>query len=354
MDSPAVFLHKVKPKVLRTALAIAMKAKRMVMIYGPPGIGKSSHIHAIAKEYNCKLIDLRISQIDSCDLNGFPNLSGEKADYKPFAMFPLAGDPLPVDENGKEMNGWILFLDEMNAGEIPTTKASYKVALDRQVGMYDLHERCLVVAAGNREEDNALIEESSEAMVSRQIHLELLSDPDYWLMWANGDGLDYRVTGYIERNPMKLNTFNPAVQNAEMTYPCERTWHFVSDMLTHSDGDLDNPAVRALIAGCIGSGPAMDFINWTKVFNDIPTIQEIVASPETANLPDEPGHRFAIAGYISSHATEYNFEALLKYVGRLPVEYQVVMFKYLHPRAPDLILLPCSVNWLAEHGDKIF
>lgn len=355
METPTTpLLNKIKPSILRKAVTIAMRAKRMVMVYGPPGIGKSSQIAQLAEEFNMMLLDIRLSQIDSSELNGFPVLEGPKADYKPFAMFPLEGEPLPLDENGKEMAGWILFLDEFNASEESTQKAAYKIALDRYVGMNQLHSRCLVIGAGNREEDNALIEEASSAMVSRQIHLELMSDPDSFLMWANKNKLDYRVTGYIERNPAKLNTFNPAIQNAERTYPCERTWHFASDCIINGGGDLDDPAIRALIAGSIGSGPAMDFINWTKVFNDLPTIDEIMASPDSAKLPEEPGARFAIAGYISSHATKHNFESLLTYMERLPVEYQVVMFKYLNPRDPSLVLLPISVEWLSKHGEKIF
>ena len=347
------YLHKVKPNILKESITIAMKARRMVMIYGPPGIGKSAVVAEISNDFNMKLIDLRLSQIESSDLNGFPDLSGEKADYKPFAMFPLAGDPLPLDENGKEMNGWTLFLDEFNAAERPTQKAAYKVALDRMIGGLALHDRCLVIGAGNREEDNALIEEQSSAMVSRLIHLELLSDAPSWLMWANKAHLDYRVTGYIERNPMKLNTFNPAVQSVEMTYPCERTWHFVSDMLKYGT-DIDSPAVRALIAGSIGSGPALDFLNWLKVFEELPSINDIVQEPNTAKLPEEAGAKFAVAGYISSHADEFNFEALLTYMTRMPLEYCVVMMRYLHPRNPSLILMPCATEWLQENGELIF
>ena len=330
-----------------------MKAKRMIMIYGPPGIGKSAIVAEVAKSYNMKLVDVRLSQLDSCDLNGFPMIDGERASYKPMSIFPLKGDPLPKDENGNELAGWILFLDEFNAAELPTQKAGYKVSLDRYVGEQELHERCLVIGAGNREQDNALIEEQSSATISRIIHVELLSDADSWLLWANANNIDYRITGYIERNKQKLNTFNPLMQSPEAMYPCERTWHFASDMLLHG-GDVDSPEVKALIAGSIGSGPALEFLNWIKVFQDFPTIEEIVASPSNAKLPEEASAMFAVAGYISSHANEFNFEALLKYMKRLGVEYQVVMFKYLHPRDPSLILMPCSTEWLQEHGELIF
>jgi MoxR-like ATPase len=39
------------------------------MLVGSPGAGKSALIHSVAKHYNLKLIDVRLSQCDPTDLN---------------------------------------------------------------------------------------------------------------------------------------------------------------------------------------------------------------------------------------------------------------------------------------------
>lgn len=62
-------LLNVKPSECRAAVTNAIKAKLVPMIHGSPGIGKSAIVHAIAGEFNLKVIDLRLSQCDPTDLN---------------------------------------------------------------------------------------------------------------------------------------------------------------------------------------------------------------------------------------------------------------------------------------------
>jgi len=86
-----------------------IKSGLVPMLEGSPGVGKSSIVNQIAKEFNMQVIDMRLSQCDPTDLNGFPFMDVEsgKAHYKPMATFPLETDPLPEDKKG-----WLLFLDE--------------------------------------------------------------------------------------------------------------------------------------------------------------------------------------------------------------------------------------------------
>ena len=100
---------------VKTPQAISMitkyiKAGLVPMLVGSPGCGKSQIIHQIAQFYNLKLIDLRLSQCDPCDLLGFPSIVGNKAGYKPMDTFPIEGDPIP-----EGYSGWLLFFDEFNA-----------------------------------------------------------------------------------------------------------------------------------------------------------------------------------------------------------------------------------------------
>lgn len=75
-----------------------------------PGIGKSAIVKEIAEEYDLQLIDIRLSQLDPVDLNGFGAVQDGIAKYIPFDTFPLVTTPLP-----KGKSGWIVFLDEMSS-----------------------------------------------------------------------------------------------------------------------------------------------------------------------------------------------------------------------------------------------
>lgn len=95
-----------------------IKAKLVPMLDGSPGIGKSQISHQIARDYNLKVIDVRLSQCDPTDLLGFPQIIGNRAGYVPMETFPIEGDKIP-----EGYVGWLLFLDEFNAAS-PAVQAA--------------------------------------------------------------------------------------------------------------------------------------------------------------------------------------------------------------------------------------
>ena len=131
-------------------------------LHSSPGCGKSSIIKAIAKKNGLKLIDLRLSTIDSVDLSGMPMIDDQKqVDWKPFNVFPLENSKIP-----EGYNGWLLFLDEFNSASEAVIAAAYNVVLDHRIGIYDLHPNCFIACAGNREEDRAITTSMGSAMTS--------------------------------------------------------------------------------------------------------------------------------------------------------------------------------------------
>ena len=71
------------------------------MIWGAPGIGKSSVVQMVAQQHDLDLIDLRISQLAPTDLRGLPVPENNKAKWYPPEFLPTEGKG-------------ILFLDEIN------------------------------------------------------------------------------------------------------------------------------------------------------------------------------------------------------------------------------------------------
>ena len=206
---------QVKINAAASMIAKFIRAKIVVMLSGSPGIGKSHIVHQIAAEYGLKVIDLRLAQCDPTDLAGFPTITGEKASYKPMDTFPIEGDDIP-----KGYNGWLLFLDELNSAAPSVQASSYKIILDRMVGNHNLHKNVAIVAAGNLETDNAIVQPMSTALQSRMAHLELVVDAKEWVEWASSHGIDYRITSYINFKPDALYTFSP--DHTDKTYASPR------------------------------------------------------------------------------------------------------------------------------------
>lgn len=328
-----------------------IKAQLVPMLVGSPAVGKSSIGHQIANEYNLKVIDLRLGQCDPTDLLGFPAVdqSRDRARYVPMETFPIETDDLPVDGD-HQYDGWLLFLDEFNSADRGVQKAAYKLILDRMVGQHKLHEKVAIICAGNLETDNAIVEEMSTALQSRLVHLELAVDSKIWMDWATSNGIDHRITAFINFKPGNLYNFKPDHQ--DKTYASPRTWEFASRLLTNMGSD--NPLLLQTLSGTLSEGVAREFIAFTKIYKSLPTITQIQSAPDTIDVPDEPSILYALAGAISHNATENNIMKLLVFVKRLPIEFQVVCLREVVRRKRELLKSEAVRSWITENATELF
>ena len=134
-----------KPSRLATVLSSMLGQRWPAFVWGPPGIGKSSIVHSVARQAGMSVIDLRASLLDPTDLRGIPAIVDGRAVWCPPAFLPKEGE-----------SPGVLFLDEINAAP-PLVQASlYQLVLDRRVGEYVLPAGWWIVAAGNRQKDRAV------------------------------------------------------------------------------------------------------------------------------------------------------------------------------------------------------
>lgn len=348
--------RKINPLALnftdtKEALDIVVRTKRTAYIKGSPGVGKSALVRAIADDYNLFLLDVRLASCDPTDLNGFPSIDEDinKASYVPFDSFPLSTDPIP-----QGYNGWLVFLDEVNGAERAVQKASYKIALDRKVGHHDLHPNVIIICAGNLDTDNALTEEMGSAMKSRLVHLHLMSDHKVFIDHAPTAGFDHRVTSFIAFKPDMLNNFDPSFDEAD-TFACDRTWEFASDIVQQmTDAQLNSRIALPLLAGTIGEGAAREFLSFVKCYKDLPTIDQIIAGPNSVPIPEQESTLYAVSGSIAANAAPDNIAKLMQFTQRLPKEYQVRTLRDMVRRNRKLTLETSVSKWVTENGQELF
>lgn len=336
---------KVKASQAISMITAFIRAHLVPMMTGSPGIGKSQIIHKIAADYKLKVIDLRLSQCDPTDLAGFPTIKGNKAGYAPMDTFPIEGDVIP-----EGYNGWLLFLDEMSSASPAVQAASYKLVLDRMVGTHTLHKNVAIVCAGNLETDNAIVQPMSTALQSRLVHLELVVDALEWVDWATTNAIDHRITSYINFKPGSLYTFRP--DHSENTYAAPRTWEFADRILKVVD--TESKDLRPMLAGTISEGVASEFLSFCKHFDSLPTISAIVQSPDAIQVPHEPSILFAMTGALSHNASMDNFEQLMKFIKRLPLEFQVVCLRETIRRNKAMLGHKAAQQWIAQNATELF
>lgn len=325
---------------------MAIKAQQVAMIHGDPGIGKSEIVKAIADKFNLVLIDIRLSQCDPTDLNGFPFFDKETglATYIPMSMFPLASTELP---EGK--NGFLLFLDEVNSAPMAVQAASYKISLDKEVGQHKLHPKTAIVCAGNLASNKAIVNRMSTAMQSRLIHMELTVDAETWIEWASKNNIDHRITAYIHNRPENLHRFDP--QHSDFTFACPRTWEFASKLLEVS-GKKDLQELLPLLAGTLSEGVAREFIAYTKTLSRLPSMRQIVKNPAGALLDEEPAMLYAVSHMIGAYAKESNIRPVMEYMERMPMEFEMITMRAICRRNPEMMVLDDIIDWITEKGEE--
>lgn len=332
-----------------------LKAGLVPFLQGSPAIGKSAAIHAVAAEMNLCVIDARFAGFDPTDMNGFPQID-EKANiarYYPLETFPLDDWELPINPETKEpYSGWLVFCDELNSAIRAVQAASYKFFLDRMVGQRKLHPKAYICAAGNLDDDGAITEEMSSALISRLMVLECTEDFDFWLKWAQGpNGVRSIITSFLEWKTDAFYTFDN--KNPDQPFAAPRSWESINKLLNVWNGNPINKLVP--MAGCINVGPATEFESFAKLRLDLPKKDEVLANPKSARQPglDNPGALYALSGALGDWIDEKTIGTLMAYIDRMPGDFQVITLKNAVRRNKALLGNSEIAKWVNANA-KVF
>lgn len=320
-----------------------IKAKLTCMLSGDPGIGKSAIIQSIADKFNLELIDIRLSTYDPVDLNGFPMVKGDLAEYIPMNTFPLK----EITKKPEGKTGWLVFLDEFNSASLAVQAASYKLVLDRQVGQHELHPNTAIVCAGNLITNGAIVNRLGTAMQSRLVHLELGVVPTEWIKWGTKNNIDHRILAYINHVPDNLHKFDP--KHDDKTFSCPRTWAFLSHLIRDIPTD-DLGELRPLLAGTVGEGSAVEFVAFTEIYANLPTYQDILKDPMNARLDTEPAMLFAVSHMITAYLKKKDLDKAMQYIERLPIEFQTITLQNAVQKDQSIIKETEIDKWAMKNG----
>jgi len=340
-------IRAVTPKQAKKHIARIMRAGLVAFMKGSPGIGKSAIVRELAEEFNLKMIDHRLSTSAPEDLSGLPHFNSKgEAVFAPFSdLFPLKDTPLP---EGKD--GWLLFLDEFTSAHKDVQAAAYKLVLDKMVGQHPLNERVVIVCAGNKETDRAIVNKIGTAMQSRIITLELQISFDDWLTKvALPQHYDNRIIAFLSMYNDKLFDFNP--EHEGNTFCCPRTWEFMNKLV---DGEDVNEDDAPLFGGTITNAVGVEFIAFSKLYKELVTINEILKDPEHAKIPTDNALKWATITHLFEKTTKDNFDDVVTYILRYSSTFQVLFFRGLLVRKPELKSEKPFVRGAAAIGKYLF
>lgn len=295
---------------LLTVMRAAGRAGVAVLLWGKPGIGKSSLLQALADAEGIPMETVIASLREPADFAGLPVVQDTGVELAaPAWAVRLAG----VDDG-------YLFLDELTTAPPAVQAAALRVVLDRVVGDLTLPRGVRIVAAANPPEQAADGWDLAAPMANRFLHIDHEPATDDWIdgmttgfqVPASGRVLDYspllraasraQVASFIRTRPDLLHALPRDDAASGRAWPSHRTWTMTADVLAFLDPG-DTPANLLAATGLVGEGAATEFIAWRSL-NDLPDPADVLADPESVPWDTlEPSRAWATLTAVTAYAT---------------------------------------------------
>jgi MoxR-like ATPase len=294
---------------VRHAASIAVAARVPLLLWGPPGAGKTSALQEMAEAAGL-LCEVVIASIrDPSDFAGLPVVADGTVTMAPPSWARRLAD----------RGSGVLFLDEISTAPPAVQAALLRVVLERCVGDLRLPDGVVVVAAANPPEQAADGWDLSAPLSNRFCHLD-------WSITAR-EWADGMVAGFT---PVPLPTFNQA-QLARTTqqhqamigafvvgrsgllhavptdatqigraWPSPRSWAMAGRLAAAAQlAGADDKTTSLLLSGAVGPGAAIEYLAWRDDAN-APDPEAILASPDSFVVPERGDRAYAALSAITA------------------------------------------------------
>jgi hypothetical protein len=310
-----------------------------VYMQGPPGVGKTDLSYTIAANLRIprdRVIIIRPSLMDPVDLMGVPAVKDGVTTWNP-----------PKWLHDLREGRWLLVIDEAPQAVVMLQNALGGLVLDRFIGGVHLSPEVFIYMTGNRVEDKAGANKMVTQLGNRIMLLNMEVDTKDWVVWARQSDIDPMLIAYIIWRDTKsepvLFDFNPD----RLSNATPRSWAKVSLI----DTELPPDVYREMISGLVGEGRALEYIAFRQHITRLPDWEVIMASPTTAPVPNEIEIKYAAAGWLADKADAKTFPALLQYMERFPLDYQVLFVKIASKRAGAIMQTRAFIEWVARNSE---
>ncbi len=331
----------VRAVIERELAAAADGIHTPVMLWGPPGVGKSRIAAAVAQSHGVPLIDIRLSQMEPTDLRGIPYRQEDRVVWSVPALLP--------DRDRHGARG-ILFLDEITSAPPTVTAAAYQLILDRRLGEYAVPLGWALVAAGNRHGDRGVSYIMPAPLANRFTHYEVEPQLDDWVAWAHGAGIDARIIAFLRFRPDLLFQFDPA--RASAAFPSPRSWEY-ADRALRKFSDAPQLLLDAVKA-CVGAAAGIELMAFVEHMQAMPDI-EAIATGRSSEVPLGLDLQYGVVQALVRHAQaacasggpDAVVRNILRYARELPQrELGVMLVTDLHRSiGRPLYALPEFAEW---------
>lgn len=304
--------------MLKKKVALSIKTKKPILLWGAPGIGKTSIVNAVNKDFSGRLIDVPLSTMMPENFFLPAAKSQDFSDPKNRVAIDLPVEWLPVyhksegEEGNKRVNGidgkgGVLFLDELTRANKGVLNNCLKLILERRVGDYLLGDEWSIICAANRDFDdpNSEINVDLSALDNRVKHYNYVPRVEDWAAWAqsemrkkgpNSEELELLIDPAIplflrfsEKYFHYLDT-----DDYKHAWPSPRSWAEAGQELIELRKEaaeegrrLSGEDVRTTMEATVGREATTEFMGFLKIMEeiDLKEIEEVWSNGKKASLP---------------------------------------------------------------------
>jgi hypothetical protein len=331
---------------LKSAIAatLAQSPSMVFHLQSSPGTGKTSLCIDAAREYlsshnvpadhiDSRILVFRPSIHDPVDLTGTPWPVNGVTTWAP---------PEMLHKFRKGTGPGVIIWDELPQAVTMMQNAIAGLILDKFVGELHLDPLVAQISTGNRAEDKAGANRLMTQLGNRICILDMEVSLDDVTSYFLNAGIQTNLIAFLRLRPELLNSFDPA----SPTNPTPRMWEIGAKSIPET---LPAHQYFSLWEGCVGEGPAAEWIAARDLMSKMPNPDYCIMQPDNAELPETPAAQYAISTALSLKADTNNFDRAYKYMSRLPEEFLTVFMVLAVKRDRTLTSSRTYIDYALKH-----
>lgn len=276
-----------KTQDITTTIAAFLNAKQNLLILGTPGMGKSAMIAEGCERAELSYATINGAICDPLDTKGalFVDKDTKSADYAPIGVLNdiLEGR---VD---------VVILDDLTQSPMAMQNAFMQWVHGRMIGDRRIPDNVRFIAAGNRPEDRAGVQQMSAALSDRFTTIHAEPDHQAWVAWAITADLDERVISFVARKNGEGFCDQGVPKTFCQAVPTARGYERCSQILRMQ---LPKAVMRECFVGAIGEAYTTELMGHLAVCDNLPDFNAILDDPEGSDMPAETNVLFALTNAL--------------------------------------------------------
>jgi hypothetical protein len=297
-----------------SALALCILANVPVILWGPPGNGKTSVVEQIAADYGMHLETVIASIREPSDFAGLPIVDGSAR------TVTLAPPRWAQSLADAPAGSGLAFFDEISTAPPAVQAALLRPIIDRVVGDLALPRDTRVVAAANPPDIAADGWDLAPPMANRFCHLNWSLPADvvregFATGWApiafpvvdptavERAFHDAKVVmaSFLGSRPELVTKMPDSSDESGRAFPTPRSWEMAALLYaTATAANANTNVVNLLVIGTVGLAAANEFLTYAANL-DLPDPEVLLADPTSLTVPSDRGDKvYAIAASVWS------------------------------------------------------